>query len=458
MTKPTLHAYLFGSLELVQGEESLTLPTSATARSLLAYLCIHRGHPVPRSALAGTFWPELPESRARRSLTQSLGQIRSDLPDIIAADTHTVQIHPEASVWVDVEEFSRLVNWETGILGDQSTNLPIYQSASEAVELYRGDLLESFYDDWVLTERENLRKMYLLALEQLVHIHKSAGRYQEALDSALTLSKAARLRESTHREVMRLHFLLGRPQAAIQQFDNYRQILRTEMGQEPEPETLALADEIARRSGDTLGPHLPTTPPPDATFTLQDSRPLRLPIVGRKDERERLLTCVEPIFDAGQRGGGVVIVGGEAGVGKTRLVQEVASDVEWRGGQVLWGRGTELELTPPYGPLALALGSGITPLRAGQLRQLVDQVWLQVLIPLIPELTSQLPELHPAPPLAPAQEQARLCEALVQFLKGWAQITPLMLILEDLQWADKDTLGLLPTLARRLEDLRRLTL
>jgi predicted ATPase len=155
---------------------------------------------------------------------------------------------------------------------------------------------------------------------------------------------------------------------------------------------------------------------------------------------------VEGIFN---KLGGLVLVEGEAGVGKTRLLQEVARDAEWRGAQVLWGNTREAQGLKPYAPLVEALQAGLSPLRVTQIQQIVERVWLQAILPLLASHPA-LPALEPAPSLPPAQEQARLVEAVVHFLEGWASITPLIILLEDLHWADQDTLALLPTLARRL--------
>ncbi|MEW5716986.1 MAG: AAA family ATPase, partial [Chloroflexota bacterium] len=448
------HAILFGAFTLRRGTRAARLPASARARALLAYLLLHRAQPHPRAVLVGQFFPELPEDRARRALTQALWHVRRVLPRLIQADADTIHIPPDAPIWVDVEEFRKysVFSIQYSELPSQSpiSNLqPPISNLQSLISLYRGDLLEGFYDDWALLERERLREMYLHALERLIQWTKSTSRYQDALTAALKLTTADPLRESAQREVMRLYFLLDRPEAALKQFAACRDILNAELALEPAPETVALAQEIAQRSGVSATAYLPSPQLP-LPLALEDARAAQIPLVGRADERAQLIAHVEAL---GAGSGGIVLLEGEAGVGKTRLLQEIARDAAWRGAQVLWGRCNDLEAASPYAPMIDALAQGLSPLRAEQLRGLLDPIWLQVLAPLLPNLAAA-----PSAPAAlePTPARARLIEAFAQLIAAWAHITPLVLMVEDLHWADDDTLDLLAPLARRLREERAL--
>ncbi len=447
----TYYVCLLGAFTLWRGDPSQdcadTLPlASATARSLLAYLLLHRGRPQPRPLLAGLFWPDDPEDRARRLLTQALWRIRRCLPDMIESGGDTISISQQAPVWVDVEEFLRLSE------PDQARSIPaISHSAAEeiqairqAVQLYRGDLLEGIYDDWILVERERLRERYLQALGRVAWLEKSAGSYREALEAILSLIQCDSLQESAHREAMRLYVALNRPEAALKQYAICRHVLQEELGVEPDAETSALAREIAGRPLLTEAPYLPQAAPAAPIAAIRRMDPIEFPLVGRDRERNVLVAQVE----ATMRGmGGLALVEGEAGIGKTRLLQEIARDAEWRGAQVLWGRCREMEGQPPYAVWVEALLGGLSPLRASQLSQTMDPIWLQVLARLLPVLDECLPGLSPPPAIDPAREQDRLMAALGQILAAWGQINPLVLILEDLHWADEASLALFPSLA-----------
>ncbi len=448
-----------------QDEKTITLSTLSGARTLLAYLLVFRQQPHSRVVLAGRLWPDVPETRARHSLRHAIWRINWGLPGLLQADSDIVGISPQARLWTDVVEFTDLLKPHLTDLASWSIPKAHHFSRARAdlhraIQLYRGDLLEGFYEDWVLVERDRLREMYLRALERVIQMEKLVEGYKQALVAAQALAGADPLRESAHREIMRLHSLLDRPEAALDQFDTCSQILADELGVQPEIATVQLAREIAGRAGQAAIPHLPVDPQPIGSLDVAHFS--TLPLVGRKSERAELVALV----DATCKGAlGLVLVEGEAGVGKTRLLQEVARDAGWRGAQVLWGKGKELEATSPYGPLLEALNSGLSPLRANQIarllqdipgdaepRQAGESIWLQVLYSLLPALASALPSAkvsRPAP-LEPAQEHARLVEALSHLLSAWGWITPLVLILEDLHWADRDTLDTLLHLAEQL--------
>ena len=121
-----------------------------------------------------------------------------------------------------------------------------------AADLYRADFLESIYDDWALLERERLRELYLNVLERLIVLHKQRGGYERALTYAQRLSAADPLREEAHRELMQLYHLLGRSQAALEQFIALRDLLVRELGAQPTPATTALYHEIVDALAEAL--------------------------------------------------------------------------------------------------------------------------------------------------------------------------------------------------------------
>ncbi len=462
---PPLRIRLFGQLELDWDDTPLLLPRSPAARSLLAFLIIHAGRSFSRDFLAGTFWFDRPDPRARRALSQALWHIRHTLrpldrpgtaqaqdtaADRLVTEREAVTFHLLPGDWLDVKEFQEKVHRCT----DNQAPVPLSTcllELSEAIALYRGDFLEECYDDWALLERERLRELYLDALETLVAAHKQRGEYEEALTNARRLVAADPLRESAHQELMRLYHLLGRDRAALEQYKTLSRILADEMGVEPMAATVTLAQEIAARLEEADLPYLPVKVRPAPVF----ERPELMPLVGREKERATLLAHLEAAI-GGQ--GGLVLIEGEAGVGKTRLLQEIARDAEWRGAQVYWGRGREPAELPPYGVLREALQAALSPLRAGQLAELVEGVWLREVSRMLPELAEWLPELPPYVALEPEQQQARLLEALTRTVLALGHIVPHLLILEDLQWADEATLSALIHLLRRLAESRVLVI
>jgi DNA-binding SARP family transcriptional activator/DNA-binding transcriptional ArsR family regulator len=450
MMSAALRIYLLGGFRLQQGGTPLPPIPTQKARSLLAYLLTYRDQPHTRDLLAGLFWPDLPDARARRRLSQALWQVRRVLETTAApepylvSDAHTVQFNTAMPYWLDVAAFEQGVQ----AIADGSDAQAV-KALRMAVELYRGDFLSGFYDEWIAVERERLRELYLSALERLVRLCKAQGTFEEALAYARQLTLYDPLREEAHREVMRLCHHLGRTNEALRQYELCRTVLQEELGVEPAPATTALYHEIAAHARVTNVLHLPHVVHAPPSPLLEG--PGALPLVGRERERAILVALVERTIEGR---GGLVLLEGEAGVGKTRLLQEVARDATWREVQVLWGRGRELAEMPPYGVLREALEAGMSPLRAEQLAQQVEGIWLREISLILPRLTEWLPNLPPHVSLKPQEEPQRLLEALTRTVPALGQIAPHLLILDDLQWADEATLEALIHLAPRLRESR----
>lgn len=442
-----LQAYLFGGFNLESDGHPLPTIPSLAARSLLAYLLTYRQRSHTRTLLVGLFWPDLPEATARRRLSHALWEIRRTLGSLSADQPclltghESVRFNLALPHWIDVAEFEQALAVPAESLRPDA--------GQSAVTLYRGDFLAGFYEDWVLLERERLRDQYLAALSQLVERSKGQGRYETALGYAAQLARYDPLREEAHREVMRLYFLLNRPREALQQYLLCRDLLLEELGSEPGAATTRLFQEIQQRLA--LEPAGIAEP----TSRLQ-GRPLfkaaAPPMVGRQREQATLIQAMEQTLSGR---GSFYLIDGEPGVGKTRLLQVAGEDAAWRGLRLLWAPGRELDQNLPYAPLREALATTLTPLRTAQLAELLDDLWLRELSRIMPALAERLPEPLPRPGPASPGETPRVREALIQALLALAQLEPLLLILDNLQWTDEATfdvlLNLLPHLpAQRL--------
>jgi len=285
MSEKQLRVYLFGVMSLAVGEQAMPLPNTSASRRLLAYLLLRKDRSHARSTLAGIFWAELPEARARKSLSQALWQIRQSLPDLIEASVEEIAIANANSIWTDTYEFERRLS---AYLSDAPENLNTTH-LSAALALYRGDLLEGIYNDWVLLARERYNNLYLQGLEKLAKLEKMGKNYAQALGLVQKLLKLRPYDESFHREAMRLYHLLGKANTAIRQYERCCQILRSEFDVEPEARTTLLAQEIKRQAPDIKSTYLPKPLKPPKPVILDKERARATPLIGRDEPRTKLL-------------------------------------------------------------------------------------------------------------------------------------------------------------------------
>ena len=446
-----LRIHLFGGFLLERGDWSLPPIASRAGRSLFAYLVMNRDRPLQRDFLAGTFWPEMPEGRARRRLSHTLWQIQdvvnTDSVSLLEVTSDTLAFDASSPFWLDVEEFDRNVS-STGPGHNERLRPETLDAARlrTCVELYRGDFLAGYFDDWVLVEQDHYRQKYLSALRRLVDATKAEGAYEEALAFARRLTHHDPLSEEAHQEVMRLSFLLGRTSDAIEQFERCRSVLEEELGAEPSAPTVEIYEKILRQRRAGIRPLVE-----EQRSNLLERRS-DSPFVGRDDERRLLVDAMERVLTGS---GGAVLVEGEPGVGKTRLVVEAAEDARWRGFEVSWGSCT-LGTLRPFAPLIEVLES-LSPLRIEQLSEQVAPIWLGEAMRLAPALGGHGPRETSAQ-LRPAEASTRMKEALVHTLGALGRIAPHLVIVDDVQWADQDTLGVLTQMSARLAGSRVLLL
>jgi len=433
-----LRIFLLGSFQAFDGERPLALKFPPKVVPLWVHLLLHADRPLARQTLAFSLWPDVPEETALANLRRHLHHLKSalpppeDRPPWLLIDAQSVQWNPQAPWWLDVAEFERLSQGDPAAL-------------EQAVALYRGDLVADCYDDLILAERERLRNLYLTDLEALARHHRAQGRFERAIEFTARLMALDPLNENALRLLMSLRYESGDRAGALKAYAAFCRRLREELEVEPMRETQALAEAIRRDRwawGQEAGEAAASRPerPPS-----RRQPPLILPFIGREAEMAQLQGWWQQTL---QGRGGLVMVAGETGIGKTRLVEEFAKAVETEGGRVLVGRAAIAGT--PYQPILDALRRALPLLAALDLPPL----WLAVVALLLPELPArrgrQASPLPQPPPLDPEGERLRLCEGLWRCLSGLSRPRPVALILEDLHWADAATLDLLAFLARRL--------
>jgi DNA-binding SARP family transcriptional activator len=426
MQTPVLTIRLFGTLDLRYGERLLSPLASARAETLLAYLVLHRDTPQSRQRLAFTLWPDSSEAQALTNLRHVLHDLRRALPDadrFIDVTARTLRWQTDAPYWLDVAIFEEALARARDGAADGGL-----AALREAVAVYAGDLLDGCYDDWLLAQREHLRMRYLEALERLATLLAERGDHVEATAFAERLIHDDPLNERAYRLLMRLHAASGQLARALQTYHLCSATLERELGVEPSPATRAAYEALlpAERGG---------AAPDEAVQTIPTGG---LSLVGRAGEWARLTTLWR---ETRQGRAQVVLLSGEPGVGKTRLAEELRSWCARSGAVTAEARSYASEGAMAYGPLISWLRSPAITARLSRL----DRRHLAALAPLLPDLipspSSVLPESGPDP-----EQRRRLFEAAAHALL--AAGGPLLLVADDLQWWDPETLQFLHYLVR----------
>ncbi len=418
---------LFGQADIRWNGSPLKFAKRATTLAMLARIVLQLGAPISRESLAFTLFPDADEATALSELRRYLYLANKSLPHrsnepCLLVDAETVCWNHKAGAFIDTVAFERLG-------ADPETQ-------SQAIELYRGDLLEDVYDDWVVRERERFRARYLAMLGESLDRHRAMRDFGSAIACAKRLLAADPWREDALRSLMTVRYESGDTAGALAEYEGFAKRLRSELTIAPMLETTALRDAILRNEalGDTHAPPLPAQP------TAARSAPI-LPFVGRTRELERL----HAMWSRAARGAGaLVVVRGEAGVGKTRLTAELARAVHSEGGRVFVGTTGSTE-SAPYQALVESLRSGLPLLLAKP----PSPARRAVLARLLPELLESGERGIELPEQSPERETARVFDALANAVGTLAYPRPLLLVLEDLQWAGTASIEALGAIVRQ---------
>jgi DNA-binding SARP family transcriptional activator/tetratricopeptide (TPR) repeat protein len=418
------------------------------AQALLYYLAAQPGRAFPRAHLITLLWEESPEREGRNSLSTVLTRLRQALPVFpIATTGDTLMWQPTADMSVDLVTFQALTASPTG--------QPTIADLERAAALWRGGFLDGFgvrdsdgYEAWLRTEREQWQGRWLSVVGRLVDAHQQSGAWAQMLAHAQWALATDPLHERFHRAVMTAHALSGDRAAALAQYRTLSELLMEELGAEPDRETTALHESIVH--GTLTRPAAAAVPVPRAAPPPQPIMSWRPPItlVGREAE----LATIERHLSGPHGFGRLILVQGEAGIGKTRLVEELFYRIEHgltdpplpRRPMIPAGHCYETERSLPYYPFVEAIRSVLPYLDLDTLG--VPDVWLAEVNRLLPEIGDLRPDLPTPPRLDPQQEQRRLFEGLARFLG--ALPTPTLVVLADIHRADTGTLQLLAYFVR----------
>ncbi len=403
-------------IHLASGDATALPLNHLKARALLFYLAA-TGQAHTRDHLATLLWSEAGSSEAHHSLRTSLYHLRQALqaggadPALIS-DGEMLSLRSDAYD-CDVLEFRGLLAW-----GDEA-------SLAQAVTLYRGPFLQGFtladasvFDDWVQLENTRLSQACCEALDQLSTAAESREEWAAALRTTQRMIQIDPLVETAQQRLIRLHLHLGEVGQALRQYRQFEDRLREELGLTPSPETRALLSEVLRRQRNSSTP---------GVFPVRTSslHPHSLPFIGR----DPLLEQISGVSQEVQTGRGMtVLLQGEGGIGKSRLLDELISRLA--GGPAPWivlqGACSPFDDLLSHGPFLEALQNGVP----GDLTELLA------------ESTTAVPDAR-----------GRFFWNVLQTVRSLSQSAPVLLAIDDLQWANSSTLNLFGFLAMRLHHL-----
>jgi DNA-binding SARP family transcriptional activator len=411
----------------------ISLPSRKT-RALLAYLAATL-KPHRRQRLQEWFCPSAADPAA--TLRWHISRIRRALgDDSLLAEADSVRFNSQVA-HVDCAEFERALG---GDLSAQS--LPSLMATMEA---YRGEFLAGLslpdapeFELWLLGERARLRQLHERGLAELVARLIARELFEPALQWARQFVQSNPLSEEAHAHLIWLYARTGQRQAALEQFERCQALLRQELAVEPTPELLALRAEVL---GGQVG-----RPRPGQRVRLAQVEELRPPhhLVGREAELERL----HSIWRAAEEGrGSVMLVEAEAGGGKTMLVHAFAQALP--GAIFLDGQCYESTRALPYHPWVELMEARLARLDDEALRR-CPASWLDQVMRLAPGLAERLGRKAPPPPPATSGDLERLFTAVSDFLLRLPDSSPLLIFVDNLQWADEASLRLFHFAARRV--------
>jgi DNA-binding SARP family transcriptional activator/predicted ATPase len=498
---------LLGSFQVTLDGQAVAGFKSNKERALLAYLAVEADRPHRREALAGLLWPDWPDREALGNLRYALSNLRQVIgdrkaePPYLLITRDTLQVNTASDCLLDVRLLTELAD------ADQA-HPPAIEQLQKAVAVYRGSFLEGFsldgspaFEDWALFTRERLARLMSSALHQLAEVYEQHGDYEQAQAWAWRQIELEPWDEAAHQLLMRTLALSGQRSAALAQYETCRRQLAEELGVEPSLETTRLYEQI--RDGKLRAPQPVLAPMPEVTGRLpaflEEEAPHveRMVFVAREREMARLERYLE-LSLAGQ--GRVVFVTGEAGSGKTALLQEFTQRAQEVHTDLIVASGNcnaYSGIGDPYLPfreiLELLTGDIEARWAAGAMtRDDARRLWqtfplaAQSLVEAGPDLidtfvpraalreraaayapdgTDWLTRLDAAVNYRPAVSagggslpQNDLFEQYTRVLQAVAKQATLLLVLDDLQWADLGSISLLFHLGRHLAGSRILIL
>ncbi len=492
--QPLLQVNLLGNPKVSLGNDApLKIPKKLLA--LLAYIAIEE-QMVQRSKLILLFWSDVSDESARRSLRTGLSELKKLLGEYLEITRQEVSLDWEKSILVDALELQES-------LGNKSIDLKRLQAA---ITLYRGDFLADVelkdsleFDDWRLNQQEHFQQLAFQAFNKLIENSAQNKDFDSALKYGQQMLSLDKWREESHYQLIYLYGLQGNRSAALQQYEKCKQLLAEVLDAEPSEEIEDLIEQI--RSGQLQQDKSPqgkltssaktSNLPKDLTppaFLTEEKEPVKQTLfVGRKKELKHLQETLEKVYK-GQ--GQVRLVLGSAGQGKSHLIQKFANDALADNPELLVLTGycnQQVGVGDPYLPfrhiLLMLLGDVEARWRGGLISTAHAKRLWEAMGQTVPQVAKHAPDLISSfltgmplierlvvaglekelwfeelsqlanEKLLGTLEQVRIISLYTSTLQAIAEVRPILLILEDLQWVDASSAALFNNINRHITEI-----
>jgi DNA-binding SARP family transcriptional activator len=247
-----LEVHLFGRFRVQRNGQSLEGLEACKIQELFSYLLLHRKTIHSREMLASLLWEDCTTAQSKKYLRQALWQLQSMLADseicsagdrILLVNSDWLQLNPKADLWLDVAVFEQTFALIQGVIAGD-LGIQEVQAIRHAVELYTSHLLEGWYREWCIYERERFQSMLIMMLDKLTAYCERNNQYEMGLSYGLRILQYDGARERTHRQMMRIHYLAGDRTAALRQYQRCVEALAEDLGVKPERRTISLYEQI----------------------------------------------------------------------------------------------------------------------------------------------------------------------------------------------------------------------
>ena len=439
---------ILGTLEVDDGDRRVDVG-GARQRALLTILLLRRGEAVTADRLIDELYAGDPPPTAAKSLHAHVSRLRKALGDGTRLRTeaggYALRVDPGE---LDADRFAASLGSARACLSDDPE--AALATLEQALSLWRGPPFGDLgYTDFVQAELARLEELRLCCLEERFEAGLALGRHAELLPELEGLVAANPLRERLRSQQMLALYRSGRQAEALHAYQDARQTLVAELGLEPGPALQALERAILNHDPSLDPPQTGSEPAPVHAGRLAAGA-----FVGRTPE---LATLEAALADAEAGRGRLVVLAGEAGIGKSRLADELASRAKRRGVHIAWGRCWQAGGAPAYWPWIQALRTFVRELDPEVLRERLGRGATE-LRHLLPELGELFPHDPAPPPLGNEVDRFRLFEATAAFLRAVARDRPVLLVLDDVHAADASSLLLLEFVTTELADAAVLVL